>query len=108
MNTSPEEQVVDVSFEDVFGDVVWITPPPNLLGFVLIRSLKGKELREATYNVYDLWEKDEKMEWGVSLGAMSGGIQGVVVASHQTKVWKLVPSFQQLRKRGTHARPRLA
>jgi len=69
---------------------------------VLIRSLENKEWREATYTVYDLWEKDETGEWGQSLGEMSGGIQGVVVASHQTKVWKFVPVSQQLRKRGTH------
>jgi len=75
MNTSPEKQVVDISFEDVFRD-------------------QNKKLREATYTVYDLWEKDEKGEWGQSLGTMSGGIQGVTVASHLTKVWKLVPSPQ--------------
>jgi len=88
MNTSPEERVVDVPFKDVFRDL-------------------DKEWKEATYTVYDLWEKDEKGEWGKSLGMMSGGIQGATVAAHQTKVWKLVPNSQPLRKRGRHAYPRL-
>jgi len=89
MNTSPEEQVVDVPFEDVFRDL-------------------GKEWREATYTVYDLWAKDQKGEWGRCLGAMSGGIQGATVATHQTKVWKLVPTTQRLQKRGRRAHRRLS
>ncbi|KAF9780572.1 hypothetical protein BJ322DRAFT_1112560 [Thelephora terrestris] len=39
MNTSPEERVIDVSFTDVFRDT-------------------DKYWWEATYTVYDLWEKD--------------------------------------------------
>ncbi|KAF9647601.1 alpha-galactosidase [Thelephora ganbajun] len=85
VNTSPEEQVVDVSFEDVFRDL-------------------SKEWREATYTVYDLWEKDEKEEWGKNLGSMSGGMRGITVITHKTKVWKLVPVSRYLRKRGRHAR----
>lgn len=93
MNTSPEEQVVDVSFEEVFRDQVWTIPrQKKSLDLALIRSFKGKGSREAAYNVYDLWEKDEKGEWGRNFGVISGAIRGVVVASHQTKVWKLVPS----------------
>ena len=106
MNTSPEEQVADVLFEDVFRDLVWATLFPNSFDFALIYLFKTKEWRDTTYTVYDLWEKDEKGEWGQNLGTMSGSIQGVAVASHLTKVWKLVPSSQQLRKRGRHAHPR--
>ena len=109
MNTSPEERVVDVLFEDLFGDLVCGLPPSLIrLSSVLICTLKGKEWTEATYAVCDLWEKDQKGEWGECLGAMSGGIQGVTVATHQTKVWKLAPTAQHLRKRGRHPRPRLS
>ena len=104
MNTSPEEQVVDVPFEDIFRDLVCGLPPsPICLSSMLICPLKGKEWREATYTVYDLWEKDQKGEWGRCLGAMSGGIQGATVATHYTKVWKLVPTTQHLQKRGRRA-----
>jgi len=106
MNTSPKVQAWDVSFEEVFRDLVRITPC-EFPCFILIRSHKGKEWREATYAVYDLWDKDEKGEWGKSLGFMSGGVRGAIVASHQTRVWKLVPSHQPLLcKRGRHPRPR--
>ncbi|KAF9780565.1 alpha-galactosidase [Thelephora terrestris] len=84
MNASPEEHVIDVSFTDAFRDM-------------------DKYWWEATYTVYDLWEKDGEGEWGRSLGTMSGGIRGVTVASHQTKVWRLVPVSQPQRKRGKHA-----
>ncbi|KAF9780541.1 hypothetical protein BJ322DRAFT_298899 [Thelephora terrestris] len=72
MNTSPEEHVIDVSFPDVFRDM-------------------DKYWCEATYTVYDLCEKNGEGGWGRSLGTMSGGIRGVTVATHQTKVWKFVP-----------------
>ena len=107
MNTSPEVQTLDVSFEDVFRDLVRITPSACSPDSVLIRSFKHKECGEIAYTVYDLWEKDEKGEWGKSLGVMSGGIREAFVASHQTKVWKLVPSSQQFCKRGRHSRPHL-
>ena len=107
INTSPEEQVIDVSFGDIFGDQVWVNVILNSLGFVLIRSFKSKESGDATYTIYDLWKKDEKGEWGLSLGSMSGAIPGVAVAGHQTKVWKLVPSSKR-QKRGMHAHPHLS
>ena len=93
MNTSPEEQVIDVSFTDVFRDMVRGSPPPlrGLVGFALTRLFKGKQWREATYTVYDLWEKDQNGEWGENLGVVSGSMRGVVISSHQTKVWKFVP-----------------
>ena len=84
-----------------------VTPSPIRLSSMLICTLKGKEWREATYAVYDLWEKDQMGEWGRCLGMMSGGIQGATVATHQTKVWKLVPITQHLQKRRRHAHPRL-
>ena len=77
----------------------------NSSNFALIRSFKNGKWGEATYTVYDLWEKDEKGEWGVTLGTMSGGMQGVDIASHQTKVWKLVPNSKSSRKRGGHHHP---
>ena len=69
----------------------------------LICSFEDNHLKDATYNVYELWKKDEKEEWGRSLGTISGGIRGVSVASHQTGVWKLVPISQPLHKCGGHA-----
>jgi len=107
MNTSPKVQVLDVLFEEVFRDLVRIAPSAGYLDVVLIRSFKRKECGGVAYTVYDLWEKDEEGEWGKSLGVMSGSIREVSVASHQTKVWKLVPSSQQFCKRGRHARPHL-
>ena len=107
MNTSPEVRALDISFEDVFRDLVRIALSASSLDFVLIRSFKHKEWREAAYTVYDLWERDEKGGWGKSLGVVSGGIREVFVASRQTKVWKLVPNSQQLIKRGRHPRPHL-
>ena len=107
MNTSPEVQALDVSFEEVFKDLVRITLSVGSLGFVLTHSFKSKGCRGVAYAVYDLWEKNEKGEWGKSLGVMSEGIREVFVASHQTKVWKVVPSSQPLCKRGRHARPYL-
>ncbi|KAF9780545.1 hypothetical protein BJ322DRAFT_1112538 [Thelephora terrestris] len=67
MNTSPEEHVIDVSFTNVFRDM-------------------DKYWWEATYTVYGLWEKDGQGVWGRVFGTMSGGIRGVTVATHQTKV----------------------
>jgi len=84
MNTSPEEQAIDVWFTDVFRDM-------------------GEYWWGAPYTVYDLWEKDGEGKWGQGLGVMSEGIRGAIVAAHQTKVWKLVPVSQSLRKRGRHA-----
>lgn len=78
-------------------------PSREFGGFELTRSFKDKHWWGATYVVYDLWEKDEEGKWGQSLGAMSEGVRGVPIATHQTKVWKLVPVSQPLRKRGRHA-----
>ena len=104
MNTSPEEYVIDVSFAGVFRDMVskCIAPPVSMETRGLIRSFEDKKWKEATYNINDLWEKDENGEWGRSLGTISGGIRGVSVASHQTKVWKLVWVSRPLHKRESH------
>lgn len=85
MNTSPEEKVVDVLFTDVFRDL-------------------GKQWWEATYGLYDLWQKTEEGEWGESVGRVCGSIRGVTVAPHLTRVWKFVPVSQQVGKRGRRGR----
>ena len=104
MNTSPKVQTLDILFGEVFRDLVRITLSAGSLDFVLMCSFKSKERKEAAYTVYDLWEKDENGGWGKNLGVMTGGIREVFIASHQTKVWKLVPNSQQLCTRGKHAR----
>jgi len=69
MNTSPQEQTVDVSFTDVFID-------------------QGKAYQTGTFELFDLWMKDANGGWGQSIGTLTGGIQRVNVRSHQTMVWR--------------------
>ncbi|KAI0361839.1 alpha-galactosidase [Trametes cingulata] len=73
MNTSPTAQTVNVSFADVFVD-------------------QGASYQAGTFTLYDLWQKDPASgKWGLNLGEFTGGVHGVRVGTHQTKVWKAVP-----------------
>ncbi|TFY59512.1 hypothetical protein EVJ58_g5725 [Rhodofomes roseus] len=73
MNTSPDTQTVGVNFTDVFID-------------------QGASYQAGTYEIYDLWQKDDAGAWGASVGTYTGSIPNVQIGAHQVKVWKAVPT----------------
>ncbi|KAJ7601062.1 alpha-galactosidase [Mycena floridula] len=72
MNTSPEDQSANITFNEVFID-------------------QGATEKTQTYELFDLWDKDDAGNWGKSLGSFSGSLPETTVKSHQTKLWRAVP-----------------
>ncbi|KAF7347050.1 Alpha-galactosidase [Mycena venus] len=74
MNTSPEDQSTNITFSE------------------------GATERTQTYELFDLWDKDDAGDWGKSLGTFSGSLPETTVKSHQTKVFRAVPVSAQTKK----------
>ncbi|KAH9937505.1 glycoside hydrolase superfamily [Fomitopsis serialis] len=79
LNTSPDAQTASVNFTDVFID-------------------QGPSYQAGTYEIYDLWQKDEANAWGASVGMYTGSIPDVQIGTHQVKVWKAVPAGSASRR----------
>ncbi|KAH9835737.1 glycoside hydrolase superfamily [Rhodofomes roseus] len=79
LNTSPDAQTVSVNFTDVFID-------------------QGPSYQAGTYEIYDLWQKDDAGAWGASVGTYTGSIPDVQIGTHQVKVWKAEPTSSVSRR----------
>ncbi|EED81247.1 candidate alpha-galactosidase from glycoside hydrolase family GH27 [Postia placenta Mad-698-R] len=73
LNTSPDTQVVDVEFTDVFID-------------------QGPSYQTGTFTIYDLWQKNDTGAWGNDIGTFTGSIPQVEIGTHQVRIWKAVPA----------------
>ena len=51
-------------------------------------------MREGTYRFFDLWQKDSDGKWGKDVGTYTINGPKVTIASHLTKVWKVIPANQ--------------
>jgi len=75
LNTSPTDQTVKLTF-----------------GEILVDQAPAEQAQ--TFELFDLWDKDDQGEWGKSLGSFSGDLPETTVKSHQTRVWRAVPVTQ--------------
>jgi len=79
MNTSPEDHSINITFSEVFID-------------------QGATEKTQTYELFDLWDKDDAGDWGKSLGTFSGSLPETTIKSHQTKVFRAVPVSAQTKR----------
>jgi alpha-galactosidase len=70
MNTSPSDQTVDLEFADVFLD--------------------HNDAQGQSWTLHDLWAKDSNGKWGAAAGTFQKTFDGIKVAPHATKIWKVV------------------
>lgn len=59
---------------------------------------QGATERTQTYELFDLWDKDDAGDWGKSLGTFSGSLPETTVKSHQTKVFRAVPVSARIKQ----------
>jgi hypothetical protein len=52
--------------------------------------LQGKAAQQATWQFFDLWEKDSQGAWGASAKTVRGAIADVPVRTHAVRVWRAV------------------
>ena len=70
MNSSPNNQTIDISLLDVFVD-------------------QGSSFGSGTFTLYDLWQKDSSGKWGAKVGDFKGTVS-VAVNTHATRVYRAV------------------
>ncbi|GJJ08130.1 hypothetical protein Clacol_002338 [Clathrus columnatus] len=74
LNTSPQDQLMDIVFKEAFMD-------------------KGRDTQTGSFEVLDLWEKNSEGKWGKSLGIMKNQMSRVKVKKHGVRVWRFVPVY---------------
>jgi hypothetical protein len=52
--------------------------------------LQGKAAQQATWQFFDLWEKDSQGAWGASSKTVRGALANVPVRTHAVRVWRAV------------------
>jgi hypothetical protein len=70
-----------------------VSTPVAILGlsvYAFCSTTQNQESRDSQpYEVYDLWRKNNKGNWGLSIGIYTESIPDVFIEPHQTKVWRL-------------------
>jgi hypothetical protein len=51
---------------------------------------QGKDAQQATWDFFDLWEKDAHGTWGATSQTVRGALADVDVRSHAVRVWRVV------------------